>query len=139
VDEDYTALLLKIPDHTKTPRGEPKAQRTAEIGRAGTAMLILHYKYAEGTEALANPHTDIRNQVRYGLLPPPGADPSGTDLTKVPTVPEELPIVFASQRRKDVVYFTPSDSGKTCYFEIRIENGHNGYGPWCPMFHAVIP
>jgi hypothetical protein len=139
VDEDYTALLLKVPDTTRSPRGTPKAQMTAEIGRSGTAMLILHYKYAEGTESLADPHTDVRYQVRYGVLPPPGIEPAGTDLTKTPTAPEELPIVFATKRKKDIINFNPNDSGKTAYFDIRIENGTGEYGPWCPMFHAIVP
>jgi hypothetical protein len=70
VDEDYTALLLKVPDITRSPQGTPKAQMTAEIGRSGTAMLILHYQYAEGAEVLADPHIDVRYQVCYGVLPP---------------------------------------------------------------------
>jgi hypothetical protein len=139
VDEDYTALLLKVPDTTKTPRGAPKAQMTAEIGRSGTAMLILHYKYAEGTESLANPHTDVRYKVRYGVLPPPGIPPAGKDLTKVPTEAEDLPIVFDTKRKKDIINFDLTDSGKTAYFGIRIENGVDAYGPWCPIFHAIVP
>ena len=142
LDENYTTLLLKVPDTTRSPRGTPRAQMTAEIGRSGTAMLILHYKYAEGTESLADPHTDIRYQVRYGVLPPPGVEPAGTDLTKTPTAPEELPIVFATKRKKDIINFNPNDSGKMAYFDIRIENGvggETGYGPWCPMFHAIVP
>jgi hypothetical protein len=139
LDEDYTELLLKVPDTTRSQRGAPKAQKTAEIGRSGAAMLILHYKYAEGTENLADPHTDIRCQVRYGVLPPPGIEPTGTDLTKVPATPEELPIVFATKRKKDIINFNTNDSGKTAYFAIRIENGTGEYGPWCPMFHAIVP
>jgi hypothetical protein len=139
LDEDYTALLLKVPDTTRSPRGAPRAQMTAEIGRSGTAMLILHYKYAEGTESLADPHTDVRYQVRYGVLPPPGISPAGKDLTKAPTEPEELPIVFATKRKKDIINFDPTDSGKTAYFDIRIENGTDKYVPWCPIFHAIVP
>jgi hypothetical protein len=139
VDEDFTALLLNVPDTTRTPWGTPKAQKTAEIGRSGAAMLILHYKYSEGTESLADPHTDVRLQVRYGVLPPPGVEPAGTDLAKVPVNPEELPVVFATKRRKDIVNFNSNDSGKTAYFDIRIENGTGEYGPWCPMFHAIVP
>jgi hypothetical protein len=139
VNEDFIALLLKIPDTVRSKRGTPKAQKTAEIGRSGTAMLILHYKYAEGTESLADPHTDVRYQVRYGVLPPPGVEPTGTDLAKVPSTPEELPIVFSTKRKKDIINFAPGDSGKTAWFDIRIENGTGEYGPWCPMFHAVIP
>ena len=139
LDEDFTAMLLNVPDTVRSPRGSPKAQKTAEIGRSGAAMLILHYKYAEGTESLADPHTDIRLQVRYGVLPPPGIEPGGTDLTQAPATPEELPIVFATKRKKDIINFNPNDSGKTAYFDIRIENGTGEYGPWCPMFHAVVP
>jgi hypothetical protein len=139
VDEDYTALLLKVPDPTRSPRGIPKAQKTGEIGRAGTAMLILHYKYAEGTEGLADPHTDIACQVRYGVLPPPGVNPAGKDLAKTPAAPEELPVVFSTRRKKDIINFDPQDSGKTAYFDIRLENGNQGYGPWCPIFHAIVP
>jgi hypothetical protein len=142
LDEDYTALLLKVPDKTRSPRGTPRAQITAEIGRSGTAMLILHYKYAEGTESLADPHTDVRYQVRYGVLPPPGLDPASTDLTKIPTLPEELPVVFSTKRKKDIINFNSTDSGKTAYFDIRIDNGVGGdagYGPWCPIFHAIVP
>jgi hypothetical protein len=142
VDEDFTALLLNVPDTIRTPRGTPKAQKSAEIGRSGAAMLILHYKYAEGTESLADPRTDIRLQVRYGVLPPPGAEPAGTDLTRVPVKAEELPIVFTTKRKKDIINFNPGDSGKTAYFAIRIENGaggEGGCGPWCPLFRAVVP
>jgi hypothetical protein len=102
-------------------------------------MLILHYKYAEGTESLADPHTDVRYKVRYGVLPPPGIPPAGKDLTKVPTEAEDLPIVFATKRKKDIINFDPADSGKTAYFDIRIENGVDAYGPWCPIFHAIVP
>jgi hypothetical protein len=139
VDEDFRALLLRVPDHTRTPRGIPRAQMTAEIGRSGTAMLILLYAYTEGTESLADPHTDVRYQIRYGVLPPPGTPATGIELTVHPTTPEELPIVFASKRRKDIITFNPGDSGKTAYFCIRIENGIGGYGPWCPLFSAIIP
>jgi hypothetical protein len=138
-DEDFVTLLLKIPDSTKSPRGEPKAQRTAVIGRSGTAMLILMYKYAEGTESLANPHTDIKTQIRWGILPPPGIAPTGIELTKVPTIAEELPNVLESGRKKDIYTFQQTDSGKTAYFAIRISNDKGGYGPWCPIFHAIIP
>jgi hypothetical protein len=138
-DEDFTALLLNPPNPVRTRRGIPKAQMTAQIGRSGAAMLILIYKYAEGTEGLADPHTDIRRQVRYGLLPPPGTARIGKELDKIPEEPEELPIVFATKRRKDILNFDPADSGKTAFFAIRLENGNGEYGPWCPMFHAIIP
>jgi hypothetical protein len=112
---------------------------TAEIRRSGTDMLILTYKYAEGTEHLADPHTDISKQVRWGLLPPPGVTPTGADLTKVPTDPLELPNVIDTHRKTDSINFPVGSSGKTAYFCIRLHNGKSGYGPWCPIFQAVVP
>jgi hypothetical protein len=112
---------------------------TAEIRRSGTDMLILAYHYAEGTEHLADPHTDISKQVRWGLLPPPGITPAGTDLTKVPTDPLELPEVFDTHRKTDIINFPIESSGKTAYFVIRLHNGKSGYGPYCPIFHAIVP
>lgn len=138
-DEDFTSLLLDIPNQSRTPRGPPKAQMTAEIGRSGTAMLILRYRYAEGTEALANPHTDLGHQVRWGVLPPIPGGEGVRNLSRVPKEPEELPMVLSTARKKDIIYFDAADSGKTAYFCIRIENGSGQYGPWCPIFHAVVP
>jgi hypothetical protein len=137
--EDYAALLLNLPDTSRTPRGVPRAQMTAEIRRSGTDMLILVYKYAEGTEHLADPHTDLSRQVRWGLLPPPGVAPAGTDLTKVPASALELPEVFDTHRKTDIINFPVGSSGKTAYFVIRLHNGKSGYGPYCPIFQAVVP
>jgi hypothetical protein len=89
--------------------------------------------------SVADPRTDDRWQVRYGVLPPPGVAPGGKDLTKVPTAAEELPVVFSTKRKKDIINFDTADSGKTAYFSIRIYNGSKYYGPWCPIFSAVIP
>ncbi|MDR2509449.1 MAG: hypothetical protein LBC77_02260 [Spirochaetaceae bacterium] len=125
LQEDFTALALHAPDKTRTPRGEPRAQMTAEIKRSGTDMLILSYKYAEGTEHLANPHSDLSKQVRWGLQE--AADPL------------ELPEVFDTRRRIDIINFPAGSSGKTAYFVIRLHNGKSGYGPYCPIFHAVVP
>jgi hypothetical protein len=69
---------------------------TAEIRRSGTDILILAYHYAEGTEHMADPHTDIIN-------------------------------------------FPVESSGKTAYFVIRLHDGKSGYGPYYPIFHAIVP
>jgi hypothetical protein len=38
-----------------------------------------------------------------------------------------------------MITFAPTDSGKNVYFQMHIDNSNKEYGPWCPMFHAVIP
>ena len=139
VDEDYTSLLLNTPVVTRTPCGVPRAQVTAEIRCSGTDMLILVYRYAEGTEHLAGPHTDISRQVRWGLLPPDGVTPLDIELTKIPADPLELPNVIDTHRMTDIINFPVGSSGKTAFFSVRLCNGKQGYGPWCPIFHAVVP
>jgi hypothetical protein len=112
---------------------------TAEIRRSGTDMLILVYTYGQGTEHLADSHTDISKQVRWGLLPSAGMTPQGRDLLRVPADPLELPEAFDTHRRTDIIQFPVGSSGKTAYFCIRLHNGKLGYGPWCPIFSAVVP
>jgi hypothetical protein len=144
-DADFTLLELSPPDTIHSKRGTPKAQMTAEIGRSGTAMLILKLVYAEGTEALADPHTDIECQVRHGKLNPvsPVSNAAAGEIAAVPLNPLELPVVFTTRRKREIITYTNADSGKTAFFCLRISNGAGGesagYGPWCPIFSAVIP
>jgi hypothetical protein len=72
-------------------------------------------------------------------LPPPGVTPTGSDLTKAPTDPLELPEVFDTHRKTDIINFPIGSSGKTAYFVIRLHNSKSGYGPYCPIFQAVVP
>ncbi|MDR0720068.1 MAG: hypothetical protein LBF78_10570 [Treponema sp.] len=138
---DYAALLLNQPDTTYSPRGTPRAQMTAEIGRSGTAMLFLKLVYAEGTEDLADDHTDMEYQIRWAKYSPlhPASNPASGEVAAVPALPEELPVVFTTKRKRELITFENGDSGKTAYFAIRIGNGNKEYGPWCPLFSSIIP
>jgi hypothetical protein len=60
-------------------------------------------------------------------------------LTKVPAGPLELPNVIDTHRKTDIINFPVGSSGKTAYFCIRLHNGKSGYGPWCPIFQAIVP
>jgi hypothetical protein len=114
---------------------------TAEIRRTGTARLFLKLVYAEGTESLADPHTDMEYQIRWGKHSPlnPASNPGAGEIAAVPVLAEELPVVFTTKRKRELIAFEAGDSGKTAYFAIRIGNGNNEYGQWCPLFSAVIP
>jgi hypothetical protein len=138
---DFAALLLKEPDPVYSRRGVPKAQMTAEIGRTGVARLFLKLVYAEGTESLADPHTDMEYQIRWAKYSPahPVSNPAAGEIAAVPALALELPVVFTTKRKRELIAFESEDSGKTAYFAIRIGNGNNEYGQWCTLFHAVIP
>ena len=86
---DYAALLLNEPDTTHSPRGRPGAQMTAEIGRSGTAMLFLKLLYAQGTESLADAHTDMEYQIRWAKHSPahPASNPAAGEVATVPLQP----------------------------------------------------
>jgi hypothetical protein len=145
VPADYVSLGLDPSDTTYSRRGVPKAQMTAEIGRSGTGMLLLKLVYAEGTEALADPHTDIKFQVRHGKYNPanPMSNAAAGEIGVIPDNPLQLPAAFTTRRRREMIVFNNTDSGKTVYFDIRISNDtgveDEGCGPWCPIFSSVIP
>ena len=145
IDSDYVMLEIDPPDKVHSKRGTPKAQMTAEIKRSGTAMLFLKLVYAEGTEALANVHTDIEYQIRHGMYNPanPVSNAAVGEIAAIHANPLQLPVVFTTRRKRETIRLDNTDSGKVAYFDIRIGNGtggeSEGYGPWCPIFSAVIP
>jgi hypothetical protein len=47
--------------------------------------------------------------------------------------------VIDTHRKTDIINFPVGSSGKTAYFCIRLHNGKSGYGPWYPVFQAVVP
>jgi hypothetical protein len=55
-----------------------------------------------------------------------------------PDRPEQLDKLFATQRKKDVIDFDFSGSGKMVCFAVRVVNG-DMVGPWGPMESARIP
>jgi hypothetical protein len=114
-DADFTLLELTPRDTIHSRRGTPKAQMTAEIGRSGTAMLILKLIYAEGTQALADPHTDIEYQLRHGKYNPasPMFNAATGEIAAIPFSPMELPVVFTTKRRREVITFENSAGGKS--------------------------
>jgi hypothetical protein len=55
-----------------------------------------------------------------------------------PDHPRELSESFSTQRKKEVVHFDYTDSGKEAFFCVQVEN-LGKKGPWGPMVRAFIP
>jgi hypothetical protein len=68
-------------------------------------------------------------RIWYKIVPP-GGEPV--------TNPKQLTESFFTRRRRDLKEFDYTDSGKTIYIAVQIENGGRK-GPWGPIVSAIIP
>jgi len=120
------SLGLKVPDRKPTPSGTPIAQLAVETYLEGKYELGVRFIYING-----NPNDTANKSVRvfYSVVAH-GETP--------PRDQEELRLSFSTKKKKKVIQFKPSDSGKTCYIAAQIENDGKK-GPWGPMTSAVIP
>ena len=126
VDSDYVSLGLKPHDTTPTHSGAPTAQVTLEFYLVGRHELGARIVYVTG-----DPNDKANKGYRiWHTVAAPGE--------AVPTNPEDLRKSFFTKRKKDVLEFDFSDSGKTAYFAVQIEN-EGRKGPWGPLVSALIP
>jgi hypothetical protein len=125
-EADIVSLGLKVHDGTRTPSGAPTAQVRVETFLIGRHELGIRIIYMTGDPAdKANKSYRI-----WFMVVAPGEAP--------PTSPEQFTRSFTTQRKKDVVEFDYTDSGKTAYFAVQVENGGKK-GPWGPITSALIP
>ncbi|GHU46870.1 hypothetical protein FACS1894200_01340 [Spirochaetia bacterium] len=146
---DFISLQLRKPVSTKTKRNQPQAMLLGEIIRSVTARLKVVLHYTSGSEALQDPHSDIFYQWRRSLYNPlnPTTVTATGEIDFIPTDPLHLPLSYTTGSRTEVFNYAQGDSGKIAYFDVRLSNGTKGkssedesmYGPWCPIFSAVVP
>jgi hypothetical protein len=123
---DLVSLGL-VPRRTgHTPTGKPEAQVTVETFLLGRHELGFRIAYVSG-----DPEDKANKGYRiwYKVVPPGGAPV---------TDPEDLPKSFFTRRKKDVLEFEYTDSGKTAYIAVQVENGGRK-GDWGPLVSAIIP
>ena len=122
----FVSLGLKVPDKKPTPSGTPTAQISVETYLEGKYELGVRLIYINGSP---NDTANKSFRVFYSVVAH-GETP--------PQEQEELRSSFSTTRKKRVIQFKPTDSGKTCYIAAQIENDGKK-GPWGPMTSAVIP
>jgi hypothetical protein len=125
-EEDFVSLGLRPHDKHPTPSGVPTAQVRAKPYYAGLHVMGMRLLYVFGDP---KDRANKAYQIWYRVVEP-GETP--------PDRPEQLDKLFATPRKKDVIDFGFSDSGKTVYFAVRVENG-NKVGPWGPMESRRVP
>jgi hypothetical protein len=125
-EADMAALGLKPHAKTRTPPKAPAAQAACETFLAGRRELGIRIVYVTG-----DPDDKANKGFRiwYAVI---GAG------EKAPETPEELGKSFYTQRKKEVIEFGYTESGKRAYFAIQIENKEKK-GPWGPLTDALIP
>jgi hypothetical protein len=141
-DADYISLGLKPPDANPTPIPPPTGFPEADVSYPGVGVLTLHPRAVKGQPPL-DPDSDYGYRIYWGAYPPGGASVELTTgrrklLMKPPETGDDLP--FSKWTRKHKVDFDRhEDRGSTVYFCIRYENRKGDYGPWGPMFTAIVP
>jgi hypothetical protein len=123
---DWAALGFKEKDTHPTPTGTPTAEVAAETYLVGHHELGLRLVYVSGSP-------QDRNNKGYRIwykAVPPGGEPV--------TDPKDLTESFSTRRLKDLIQFDYTDSGKTAYIAVQVENGKKK-GPWGPVVSAIIP
>ncbi|MDR1491359.1 MAG: hypothetical protein LBT05_01360 [Planctomycetaceae bacterium] len=126
IDSDYVAPGLKPHDPKPTPGKPPAAQIMIETYLVGRHELGVKIIYVTG-----NPDDPANKGYRiwYSVVAPDEIQPEN---------PDDLRKSFYTKRKKDVIEFEFSDSGKTAYFAVQIENDGKK-GPWGPLVSALIP
>jgi hypothetical protein len=125
-EADLVSLGLRPRDKHPTPSGVPTAQVKAEPYYAGLHVMGVRIVYVFGDP---KDRANKAYQIWYHA-----AEPGETP----PDRPEQLDKLFPTQRKKDVIGFDFSDSGKMAYFAVRVMNG-DMVGEWGPMESGRIP
>jgi len=120
------SLGLKVPDRKPTPSGTPTAQIAVETYLEGKYELGVRLRYINGR---SDDPANKSFRVFYSVV---------AQGESAPQDQEELRSSFSTTRKKKVIQFKPSDSGKICYIAAQIENDGKK-GPWGPITSAVIP
>jgi hypothetical protein len=125
-EADIISLGLRMPDTTPTPTATPTAEVTIETFLKGRHQLGINLSYLTGSP------TDPANKgyrVWYRVV--------ANDEPK-PSTPDDLHKSFFTRKRKEMINFDYTDSGKTAWMAVQIEN-NSKKGPWGPLVSALIP
>jgi hypothetical protein len=125
-EANYIGLGLKLRDTTPTASGYPTGQASLETYLVGRHQLGIKIVYLTG-----NPKDAANKGYRiwYTLVEHGGTPPVN---------PDALHKSFFTKKKKDVIDFEFTDSGKTAWFAVQIEN-EGKKGPWGPLVSALIP
>jgi hypothetical protein len=122
---DLIDLGLK-PRGKPSPTGTPTAEARVETYLVGPHQLGFRIVYVSGDP---DDRANEGYRIWYKIVPP-GGEPV--------TNPKQLTESFFTRRWRDLKEFDYTDSGKTIYIAVQIENGGRK-GPWGPIVSAIIP
>jgi hypothetical protein len=137
---NIAALGIKERETSRWPKPEPRHTVTAHISNPDLHIIQLDIIPGNfGDEDIS----DFSYSIRVGILSPDGAIPEKSPnaayyMTKVPSIPEDLPRQFTRRRRREFFRLSAAEAGKIAYFCICYQNAKGETGPWSPMITAVI-
>ena len=123
---DLIALLLKTANKKPTSAGMPTAQATVQTYLKGRYQLGFKIVFWSGD---ADDKANKGFRVYYKVTDHGEAAPDH---------PSQLTESYFTSKKRDVLYFDPSDRGKKVHIAVQIENGKLK-GPWGPMVSDFIP
>ena len=139
---DFVALGLHLHDDIPSNVPRPGGFPNGSTSFPGPGVIRVHCFPMEGQPPL-DPRSDYGFRIYWGVYPPGGATVEMAtgikrELMRIPISGDELPHSKWTRRKNETFDFH-GDSGKTVYFCIRYENSKGEFGPWGPIFFAVIP
>ena len=141
-DANYVELGLNPPDTVSTPVPPPEGFPEADVSYPGVGVLTLHPRPVKGQPPLDD-RSEYGYRIFWGAYPPGGATVEQATgklrlLMKPPATGDDLPKSEWTRRHKENIDFHEC-RGHTVYFCVRYENPKGDYGPWGPMFTAIVP
>jgi hypothetical protein len=125
-DTDIMSLGLRVRDGIHTPTTTPTSEVVIDPFLKGRHQLGINIVYVVGSP-ISPANKGYR--VWYRVV---------AQGEKPPASPEDLHKSFYTGKRKDIINFDYTDSGKVVWLAVQIENDGKK-GPWGPMIHAMIP
>jgi hypothetical protein len=141
--DERIALKLPVKDIHPTKISKPDVEPEVSLTIPTSHAIEFHFRQRDGETS-----TDSRSLhayfTRWGLLPKTGTaapEQSAADpriLTKVPTRPEHLPIVFTTKRVKHRLPLGLEDIGMTLYAATCFLNPEGEPGPYSEIIERVV-
>ncbi|MDR2808441.1 MAG: hypothetical protein LBB43_05455 [Spirochaetaceae bacterium] len=137
VDEDYSALLLRMPNRNYSPIAQPDAVPSITVSFPAPGQVVLNHRGPLNGKASNDPRADEKVCIGFGFIGE-GSAGSFIKMTEVPTSGSELPNRITSKRKNLQIDFDLC-RGMMLYLSACYMNAKDEPGPWGPVSAVTVP